>query len=518
MLFNSYIFLFTFLPIVLAGYEALALVGRRAVVVWLLLSSLVFYAYWQPAYVILLCISIVFNYLAGFLISRNIPRMLPQRTVLNVAVVGNLLLLIYFKYLFPLLSLIYPRRGGGEGWPHILLPLGISFFTFTQIAFLVDLEQEAAQLQDLASYGLFVTFFPHLIAGPILHHSEMMPQFQKKRSFRLRADDVAIGVSLFTMGLFKKVLLADRFAPAADRVFASPATFHASHAWFGVLSYSLQLYFDFSGYSDMAIGIARMLSVQFPLNFDSPYKSENIIDFWQRWHMTLTRYIMSYLYNPISMIIYRQRVARGKKTTRKALTTVDGFIGMIAFPTTIALFLAGIWHGAGIQFMVFGLLHAMYLSLNHAWRLWNTTIQSVRWHQLREGRPFRIAGTLLTFCSVLLAQVFFRSSSVSSSSSLLAALLGFHRDIPELKGMLRLENTSIVFLVIGYIIVWFAPNTQQILGRFTPALNVSAKPSNKSRSVWSWQPTAIWAACLGVILVLTLVKMQDPSTFLYFQF
>ena len=512
MLFNSYPFLFGFLPLVLIGYQLAGRLGRRAVIIWLGLASLAFYAYWRPAYLALLCASIVFNYVAGACISRRIPNSIPPRWILCLAIAGNLGALCYFKYLFPVLN-FFSRSAA---WHDVVLPLGISFFTFTQIAYLVDLEQGAARQEDLASYGLFVTFFPHLIAGPILHHSEMMPQFRKERDLRLRFDDVAVGASCFIMGLFKKVLLADRFAPAADAAFAAPSGLHALNAWVGVLSYSLQLYFDFSGYSDMAIGLARIFSIEFPLNFSSPYKSTNIIDFWQRWHITLTRYIMTYLYNPISVWIYRRRIAHGKKTTRKAMATPGGFLSMIALPTTIALFLAGVWHGAGIQFMIFGLLHALYLTTNHAWRLWRST-RNPSQSQLPARSPLtHVPSVLLTYAAVLLAQVFFRSSSSSAGCSMIAGMLGLHRHTPAY--VAHPPVSTMALLAVGYFIVWSLPNTQQILMHFKPALELTRFDQQPSFLSISWRPSPVWAIALGVVLVLALVKMQDPTTFLYFQF
>ncbi len=222
--------------------------------------------------------------------------------------------------------------------------------------------------QDLGSYTLFATFFPapYRRSHPAIT-PRSCPSFQQDRDYRLRIEDIGIGFTWFVMGLCKKVLLADRFR---DRrrcgLLARRKTSGQGSRGAGVLSYSLQLYFDFSGYSDMANGLARMFSIDFPLNFASPYKSANIIDFWQRWHMTLTRYITVYLYNPISLWVSRQRAQRGMKISRKAMATPSGFAMMIGFPTVVSLFIAGVWHGAGLQFIIFGLLHAVYLTANHA--------------------------------------------------------------------------------------------------------------------------------------------------------
>ncbi len=521
MLFNSYPFLFVFLPIALLGHQIAAHWHRRAVVIWLSLVSLAFYAYWRPPYLILLCASILFNYLFGALITRQIPNKVSTRVLLTAAIAVNLAALCFFKYLFPSLNFLASVTGSAHRWPDVILPLGISFFTFTQIAYLSDLQQGAAHQQSLDSYALFATFFPHLIAGPILHHAEMMPQFQSHRDYRLRADDLAVGFSWFIMGLFKKVMLADKFAPAADAAFAAPSSLTTVPAWAGVLAYALQLYFDFSGYSDMALGLARMFSIDFPLNFSSPYKAASIIEFWQRWHMTLTRYITVYLYNPVSLWVSRRRLAQGKKISRKAMATPAGFLGMIALPTMFALFIAGIWHGAGLQFLVFGLLHGAYLSINHAWRLFRgrggkqADVQR-GWLQAYTGH---VAGVLLTFSAVLLGQVFFRATSVRSGMSMLSALCGLHAaQHVGSEAAYHPSASRLLSLAAGYAIVWVMPNTQQILARFKPSLELFRADLQPALVNVHWRPTALWGVGLGLMFLYVVVKMQNPTTFLYFQF
>ncbi len=519
MLFNSYLFLFTFLPITLLGYQLAARWHRRAVVLWLALASLAFYAYWRPPFVILLCASILFNYMAGALISRRIANDISPRVLLVFAIAVNLGALCYFKYLFPLLNFLAGRMHAIHHWSDVVLPLGISFFTFTQIAYLVDLQQGGAVQQDLGSYTLFATFFPHLIAGPILHHSEIMPQFQQDRDYRLRLDDMCIGFTWFVMGLCKKVLLADRFAPGADSAFTTAGQLATKSAWAGVLSYSLQLYFDFSGYSDMANGLARMFSIDFPLNFASPYKSASIIDFWQRWHMTLTRYITLYLYNPIALWISRQRAQRGMKISRKAMATPSGFAMMIGLPTLIAFFLAGIWHGAGMQFILFGLLHAMYITANHAYRVFRGG--KPRPEPSRLLRAGTQAGSvLLTYAAVLLAQIFFRAASVVAALDMLRGLFGLHRGATvglDARTVNPLTG-SFVPIAIGFFIVWAFPNTQQILARFRPALQLAPSDRQQGSFHWLWAPTPLWGLALGTAFLAVLIKMENPTTFLYFQF
>jgi len=526
LLFNSYPFLFGFLPIALLGYQIASYYGRRAVIVWLAFASFAFYGYWRPAFLIVLGLSILFNYAMASLISRKIPNHFSTKAILIFAIVINLAALCYYKYLFPILDFYARATHSGHNFGSVFLPLGISFFTFTQIAYLVDLQEGGFTQHGFEDYALFATFFPHLIAGPILHHSEIMPQFQQHRDYRLRAEDLAVGFSWFIMGLLKKVLLADKFAPIANFAFYAPHSLRISAAWTGILAYALQLYFDFSGYSDMALGLARMFSINFPLNFSSPYKATNIIDFWQRWHMTLTRYINLYIYNPVAVRITRWRVAHGLKTSRKAMATISGFLALIATPTILTLFLAGIWHGAGLQFIVFGLLHAFYLTVNHAWRLFRGTKKS---SQIPSGNVgarsvasylTSIGSCLLTFGAVLLAQVFFRAAGVRDAIAYVASMLGLHTAVSMTADptAFRPDHSVFILLTIGYVIVWCFPNTQQILSPFKPALEVTAADRKPALIQGLWQPTAVWGLALGIFLFIAVIRMQEPSSFLYFQF
>jgi alginate O-acetyltransferase complex protein AlgI len=506
MLFNSPEFLFCFLPIVLLGYAILGRFGRTSVVSWLALSSLVFYAYWRIEFVLLLLGSIAFNYASSHVIFRLRERSRPQMVVLTLAISANLATLGFFKYFFPLLHFVDNTMGLNFQLINVVLPLGISFFTFTQIAYLVDLSQETAELQDFISYILFVTFFPHLIAGPILHHREIMPQFAKGRDFGLKWPDVALGLSWFSLGLCKKVLVADRLSPYADAAFAHTSSLTMTGAWIGVLNYALQLYFDFSGYSDMAIGLARMFSIEFPFNFDSPYKAASIIEFWSRWHMTLTRYLTLYLYNPFAMWANRRRAVIGKPNSRKALRTLGGFGSLVAFPTIATMFLAGVWHGAGLQFIIFGVLHGLYLTINHAWRILR-----------REGSLMSrviaqpVVSVTLTFISVLIAQIFFRSASTHNAVDVVAGLIGRHGFG---LGELREQPLHAFLFILALPVIWFFPNTQEILGQVrTVRANIFG-----SSTLVLWRPNWVWATTLGSLLTGVLWYMTDTSSFLYFQF
>ncbi|MFY9935988.1 MAG: MBOAT family O-acyltransferase [Silvibacterium sp.] len=528
MLFNSPEFLFCYLPIVLAGFAVAGRFGRLPVVCWLAFMSLVFYGYWRPAFLFLLVGSIIVNFTCSRLIWKFQARPAIQKACLVAGVSLNLGALFYYKYLFSLLHFLDGVGVLHHSFGNVILPLGISFFTFTQIAYLIDLAQGAAEPQSFISYVLFVTFFPHLIAGPILHHGEIMPQFAKGRDFSLKWNDVALGLSWFILGLCKKVLIADRIARFADSTFAQPAGLPLLSAWLGVLNYAVQLYFDFSGYSDMALGLARMFSIELPFNFNSPYKSPSVIEFWQRWHMTLSRYLTVYLYNPMSLSISRRRLIKGKPTSRKATRTLAGFSSMVALPTIATMFLAGIWHGAGLQFIIFGVLHGVYLTMNHAWRIFRREGTVVA--KIIEWRPVSV---LLTFFAVCIAAVFFRAASTHDALRLLAGMFGANGlglpapviaklgtalpgllHVPFLAAPMLLLSGKAFLVLALFPVVWFLPNTQEILGQ--------AKGEHSDITGFTkialWRPNLAWATSLGMVMIAVLWYMTDTSSFLYFQF
>ncbi|MBL8463808.1 MAG: MBOAT family protein, partial [Thauera sp.] len=353
MLFNSPEFIYLYLPIVLVGFFWLAATSHRIAAVWLAAASCFFYGWWNPVYLGLLGASIVFNYGMGIRLARESARPPGERrrAFLVFAVGANLLLLGYFKYFNFFADSARVVFDGHWHFDAIVLPLGISFFTFTQIAFLVDAWRGEAREFNFVHYTLFVTYFPHLIAGPVLHHREMMPQFAQPSTYRLDWENIAVGLAIFGLGIFKKVVLADGIAPHANAVFQAAEAGQALSlldAWGGALAYTFQLYFDFSGYSDMAIGLSRMFGVKLPLNFDSPYKAGSISEFWRRWHMTLSRFLRDYLY-----------IALGGNRKGSLRRHANLFVTMV---------LGGLWHGAGWTFVVWGALHGFYLMVNHAWR------------------------------------------------------------------------------------------------------------------------------------------------------
>ena len=490
MLFNSPIFLFAFLPLALAGFFLAGRLGRTPAAGWLILCSFVFHGWRNPAFCVLLSVSIGFNFGASRLIAAASPR--GQKIILTLGIAANLAALCYFKYLAWLLGL------AGLPAPDIVLPLGISFFTFTQIGYLVDCAAGVARDRNPLNYALFVTFFPHLIAGPILHNQDIMPRFAAPETYRWSSRNFALGAGIFVIGLLKKTMLADPAGAGVAEAFAHPESLTLFAAWNAALSYSLQLYFDFSGYTDMAIGIARMFNIVFPENFNSPYKARSVIDYWQRWHMTLTRYLAQYLYTPIALGVMRRRRARGLAIGRAAQQTPRGFAAMIGLPIGVTMTLAGIWHGSGAQFLVFGLLHALFLSINHAWRLRFPA-------RPRPSALLSVGHLLLTYACVLIGSVFFRAPTVSAAVSLLAGMAGAHGvsvTAPPVDIAAAVE-----WFAALYAIVWLMPNTAEIFGTVEPAA-----------ALLRFRLSRRWALAIGGGFTLGVLSLGGASEFLYFQF
>ncbi len=511
MLFNSYAFLFAFLPVALLGFHVAALAGRSTAACWLVLASVCFYGWWNPPFVVLLLGSIAFNFACGHLIAAASVRPRLQSGLLAGGIAANLALLVWFKYLASLLGCL--RAWGVLDLPFAatVLPLGISFFTFTQIGYLVDVRQGVARDRGLLSYVLFVTFFPHLIAGPILHNREIMPQFADPATYRLSGQNLCVGATIFVIGLLKKTLLADPLSASVQAGFGQAQGIGFVASWIAVLLYSMQLYFDFSGYSDMAIGLARMFNVRFPLNFNSPYKATGIIDYWQRFHMTLTRYITLYLFNPMAMAVTRRRALRGKDCSRRATTTPGGFSSLLLLPTMMTMALAGIWHGSGLQYLVFGLLHGAYIATNHARRIFGGR------YARADGPLLHILYVALTYLCACVAFVFFRAPSLAAAGDMLAGMLGLHgfAASPATAPEAAKATRELACLAVLYGIVWFLPNTQQIMALYQPALGrIAPGPLPWLR----WRLSLPSAIAFGLGALVALLTVGGTSEFLYFQF
>jgi alginate O-acetyltransferase complex protein AlgI len=400
MLFNSTIFLFGFLPITVLLFFALGRHSVRAARLWLAAASLFFYAWWNPPYLILLAISIVFNYGAGYLLQfrTRIPFSVPPpKLILIAGLAFNLIFLGYFKYSAFFVENLNAAVGTDFVIRHVALPLAISFFTFQKIAYLVDSYLGKVKEDSFLNYVLFAAFFPQLIAGPIVHYSEIFPQFKKVETYRFHWANFTDGLTLFLLGLAKKVVLADEFARYSDVVFngaQAGSTISLAPAWIGAISYTLQLYFDFSGYSDMAIGLARIFNIELPLNFWSPYKSSSIIEFWRRWHMTLSRFLRDYVYIPLG----GNRHGEPKRYRNLFLTMLVG----------------GVWHGAGWTYVLWGALHGVALAANHLWDGWTGKGPS---------RLRLVGGHVLTMAIVICGWVIFRSPSLAAAGQIFKGML-----------------------------------------------------------------------------------------------
>jgi alginate O-acetyltransferase complex protein AlgI len=508
MLFNSYQFIFGFLPAVCVSYFVVArFCGRRAGAVVLVAGSLFFYGWWNDRYLWILLLSIGCN--AGFAVALIRGKPKQRFGILLVGLGFNLFLLGYFKYasfLAQNISALFHVDWYIEQQP---LPLGISFFTFQKIAFLVDAYVGGVVTFDLLHYSLFVTFFPQLIAGPIVRHNEIIPQFATLPQ-RASASDFAVGASIFAIGLFKKVCLADLSAVWVNPVFSAAATgvtISFVDAWIAALAYSFQLYFDFSGYTDMAIGLARLFGIVLPINFYSPYKSVNIIDFWRRWHITLSRFLRDFLYIPLG----GNRHGARRRYLNLAVT----------------MLLGGLWHGAAWTFVLWGAFHGLMLVVNHAWHYLRRRVG------LPPGKGHvagRLVAIVLTFIVVTSAWVLFRASSVASAGSILSAMYGVGgqgvvdpvttywwaqwRLLSEFQWS---ESSALWLLLVGSI-AFILPNTYQLFQGFRPALVEPAFEDAGSKPRLRWYPDSGWAVCLSLMLLVSVLRFRELSPFIYFQF
>ena len=505
MLFNSYLFILVFLPVTLGIYLFIIRRGwRKHSFDWLVLASLFFYGWWKWSNVPLLLGSLLFNYAVGTWLGKITPGR-PAKVLLALGLMGNLLFLGYFKYANFFITNANALFGLGWTFTHVVLPLGISFITFQKIAYLVDSYKGLTRGYGFRDFCLFVSFFPQLIAGPIVHHSELMPQFRRKDSGP-NWEDFGVGVTLFVIGLGKKVLVADPFALYANPVFSSAGrgavpTFAA--AWIGTLAYTMQIYFDFSGYTDMAIGLGRLFGIRLPLNFNSPYKATNIADFWRRWHMTLSRFLRDYLYIPLG---------GNRKGPRRRYVNL-----------MITMLLGGLWHGAGWTFVVWGALHGLYLSVFHGWHEWGQRTGRLRSTPSTGGIW---AGRVATFVAVIVAWVFFRADNFHAATRMLAAMAGIH-GFSFNAGDLNLnltEATKMVVLFLG--VVWLFPNSHEILAAHKPALEYAQDPSRVGLAptprrlgrLLTWHPTLVWALVLAALMVSGILNMSRPTEFIYWQF
>jgi D-alanyl-lipoteichoic acid acyltransferase DltB (MBOAT superfamily) len=505
VLFNSYTFIFGFLPVTLTLFFLLGRAGRRGpALAWLLAASLIFYAWWNPPDLPFLLTSIALNYTLALTLHRvEDPGV--RRTLTAAGIGANLLFLGYYKYAAFAAETL--TAVVGVSWPthHRPLPLGISFFTFQQIVFLVDAYRHHRLRTGPLRYATGVAFFPHLLAGPIVRYSQLMPQFSRRRILRPDAMLIAQGVTVFAIGLVKKVIVADSVAQFVPVPFGAAAAGHhltLVEAWAAALSYTFQIYFDFSGYSDMAIGLALLFGIRLPINFDSPYKAAGIIDFWRRWHITLSAFLRDYVYIPLG---------GGREGTARRYRNL-----------MITMVLGGLWHGAAWTFVAWGALHGIYLLINHGWRaIGLRPPRPLVWSTPRAARG-------VTFLAVVVAWVLFRAPSMEAAIDIMRAMAGgYGLALPRswiaplaarlgvavpawlgVGGMGTLGGTpQLAWLAMAAAIVWGLPNTQQWMAWWP-----GAPPSLR------WRPAPRWALVTAALLVLGILGLTRASAFIYFNF
>ena len=508
------------MPVVFTGFFMIARKSHQGAIAWLSFASIFFYAYWSLYALPVMIISICVNYWLGFHLSN--PSLKNRQPLLVLAIILNLLALGYFKYANFFITNTNAIRSamGMESLDslNILLPIGISFFTFTQIAFLIDSYQDKVKERSFLQYVLFVSFFPHLLAGPMLHHKQMMPQFSDPKTFSMDHEKIRIGIIIFTIGLAKKILLADPIGEYADILFNGTESGEIPHliiSWLGSLAYTFQLYFDFSGYSDMAVGISLFFGIWLPFNFNSPFKATSIIDFWQRWHITLTKYVGEYLYTPITLKF--MRFGQDK-------TAVIEIIFSLVMPTVLIFLILGLWHGANWTYIVFGAMHGFYIVINHLWRK-IFPLPSKKNKDIRSySNGKRITSWALTFLAVNISFVMFRSDSVSTAIEIYKGMLGINDIFIHtgygyadkiywkllIGGPMQSHpiNIKILLLLIftGLILSLYFSNSSKI----SIAQNTSIKKILLEKK--------IGAIFIAVLFLICLLQMNHVSPFLYFQY
>ena len=453
------------------------------------LVSLVFYGWWNPTYVLLILISLIFNYAWGALVSGSLTTQW-RRLLLAMGIGVNLAVLGYYKYSNFFVDIVNTVGNNRIALEPIILPLGISFLTFLQIAYLVDSFRGELKEKGVLNYFFFVTFFPKLIMGPIVRHHEIFPQLRKPNSFGVQSENVAVGLTIFFIGLFKKTVLADNIAAFATPVFNAAedgSIISITDAWTGTLAYTFQLYFDFSGYTDMAIGVSRLFGIVLPLNFYSPYKALNIMEFWRRWHMTLSRFLRDYLYIPMG--------GNRKGVPRYYLNLL------------ITMSLCGLWHGAGWTFILWGFFHGVFMTLTHAWQRLMETLGFNREQTFYKG-----AAWFVTFTAVVCLWVIFRADTVGGTLCVLKSMSGMNGFIFEYQ---LVKSGSFYWLLASFIIVLLMPNTYQLMQTyhfFPTGIKTETSPR------WAWSPSFKWALISAFMAVCSILSLSSVTEFIYFQF
>jgi alginate O-acetyltransferase complex protein AlgI len=491
MLFNSYLFLFAFLPVTVIVYYLLTNRSKyHAAAIWLITSSLVFYGWFNPWYAALISGSILINYLAGKLLAAQMNNR--QKAVLICGITFNILLLGYFKYANFFLDNVNAIFTSNFHLDAVILPLALSFFTLQQISYLADIFHDKATTGNFLEYCLFVSFFPKLISGPIVRYQEMMPQI-KSRMPVVTMENLAVGVTILAIGLFKKVILADNLGVFVTPVFDAALNNSAItflNGWSGALSYAFQLYFDFSGYCDMAIGIGLLFGIKLPINFYSPYRSSSIIDFWRRWHITLSRFLRDYLYIPLG--------GNRKGLPRQMVNLL------------LVMTIAGLWHGAGWTFIIWGAIHGFYLLVNHGWRnLRQKTTKKAE----KASPPVTMVSVFFTFIAVTIAWVFFRAENIGAAIGILKGMVGINGIV--LSGI---PYTALVWITISLVICWFLPNSLEYVSKFNPAFDHFTGKARLYPRWLQWNPVLWKTIVIAGMVSASVLFLSRVNQFIYFQF
>ena len=480
LIFNSFEFLFLFLPIVFIVYFLLNKVNFTTAKVWLFFSSIFFYGWWNPSYLPLLLSSLIGNYVIGTILGK-MNHSLKKKVLLTFGILFNAGLIGYFKYYDFFITNLNTVLHTDLRVMNLVLPLAISFYTFQNIAYLVDSYRNETKGYNPLNFGLFVSFFPQLIAGPIVQHSDVMPQFENKENRKMNSKNIAIGLFVFGLGLFKKVGLADTFAETANLGYSDPAALTFVDSWITSLSYTFQLYFDFSGYSDMAIGAALLFNIKLPMNFNSPYKALSIADFWRRWHMTLNNFLTKYIYFPLG-------------GSRKG--TIRTYLNIM-----IVFFVSGVWHGAGWTFIIWGLLHGVASVITRLW-----TVVGFRLPKL--------LAWFITFQFVNASWVFFRSTSVTEAVTVLKSMIGLNGvSLP-----LGLQGTFLSKLQLPYYDFTLGDRFSQVVGLLLIAFMVVLFAKNSMSYRDHFKPNLSKAIFISVLIIYSVFQLQQVSEFLYFNF
>ena len=499
MLFNSIPFIFFFYPISLAGYYLLGSLGRsQLVILWLILCSLCFYAWWNVIYVFLLIATMVFNYYLGVQLSKGSKY---AKTVFVFGVGVDLGLLAYFKYTNFLIDTFNHLFHGNYSIGEIILPLGISFYTFQQIAYRLEAYQGKRKDDTFLNYCACVTFFPHLIAGPIVRYGALMPQFVKPEFYRFNSKNMSIGITLFTVGLIKKVVIADSCGLRANPLFAQVNGGHTLpffESWAALLCFTLQIYFDFSGYSDMALGLARTFNIELPINFNSPYKARSIIEFWSRSHVTLSHFFRDHVYQPLSRAIAKP----GRK--------------WMYFCVFFTMTLSGIWHGAGWTFVFYGVVHGTFSVINYVYRRYASMHMATSRDWLRETLRTEFYW-VLTFTCIALALVLFRCNNLESVGRMLRALFGFSGRFFD-----PAADSFGTFLKISALVAFvkWAPNIYEIIGEFFDDNDRGVATLQRYPRWMTWTPRPAIGLGLALSYYFLIYKFFDAAQneFVYFKF